>query len=68
MSGNSKAQSAVRVCVAPQDRETAVNVYQIVLGRASDHSTIVSDSCGALMSQNSEESYYRGALKRKMWV
>jgi hypothetical protein len=45
--------------VAQQDRETSVNFYQIVLGRASDHSINFSDSCEALVSQNSEDSYYR---------
>jgi len=54
--------------MAPQDREASVNFYQIVSRRATDHSIIVSDRCEALMSQNSDESYYRGALKRKTWV
>jgi hypothetical protein len=56
------------IFVAPQDREASVTFYQIVLRRAADHSIAVSDNREAVKSQNCEEYYCRGALKRKMWV
>jgi len=54
--------------VAPHDRKASVNFYQIALDRATERSIIFTDRCEALVSQNSEESYYRGAVKRKTWV